>query len=57
MKFEPLRAWKLGLSTSQGIPSPKLNYEVDAYMTTIFGGEARGLSWESGLADSGRTGS
>ena len=57
MKFEPLRAWKLGLSTSQGIPSPKLNYEVDAYMTTIFGGEARGLSWESGLVDSGRTGS
>ena len=29
----PLRAWKLGLNTSHGVPSPK--YDMDAYMATI----------------------
>ena len=33
-----LRAWKLGFSTSQGVSSPK--YGMDAYLTTLFRGEA-----------------
>jgi hypothetical protein len=38
MQSQPLRAWKLGLTTSHVVPSP--NYDMDAYMATLFGGEA-----------------
>ena len=34
MKSLLLRAWKLGLTTSYGVPSPK--YDMDAYMATPF---------------------
>ena len=34
MKSLLLRAWKLGLTTSYGVPSPK--YDMDAYMATLF---------------------
>ena len=36
-----LRAWKLGLITSHGVPSPK--YDMDVYTATLYGGEARDL--------------
>ena len=40
MQSQPLRAWKLGLTTLHGsqVLSPK--YDMDAYMATFFGGEA-----------------
>ena len=41
MQYQPLRAWKLGLTTSQRVPSP--NYDMDAYMVTLFGDEAQSL--------------
>ena len=37
----PLVAWKLGLTISHGVPSPK--YDIDAYIATLFGGEVWGL--------------
>ena len=40
MQSQPLKAWKLGLTTSHRVPSPSPNYDMDAYMTTLFGGEA-----------------
>jgi hypothetical protein len=44
MQSQSLRAWKLGLSTSHGVPSRK--YDMDAYMATLSGGEAWGLCCE-----------
>jgi hypothetical protein len=41
MQSQLLRAWKVGFTTSHEVPSPK--YDMDAYMATMFGGEA----WES----------
>ena len=40
MQSQPLRAWKMGLTTSHGshIMSPK--YDMDAYMATLYGGVA-----------------
>jgi hypothetical protein len=38
VQSQPLRAWKLGLTTSHRVPS--LKYDMDAYMATLFGGEA-----------------
>ena len=41
MQSQMLRARKLELTTSHGFPSPKCQVrDVDAYMTTPFGGEA-----------------
>ena len=39
MQSQPLRAWKLGLTTSHGILSPSPKYEMDAYVATFLGGE------------------
>ena len=39
-----LRAWKLGLTTSHRVPSPK--YDKENYMTTLFGGETWDLCCE-----------
>ena len=47
---QPLRAWKLGLTTAHKVGSPK--YDMDAYMATLFGGEAWDLCWELGQAKS-----
>ena len=37
----PLVAWKLGLTISHMVPSPK--YDMDAYIATLFGGGVWGL--------------
>ena len=52
MQSQPLRAWKLGLATSLGAQVLSLEYNMDAYMTTFFGGEARDLCWEFSRAES-----
>lgn len=41
MQFQTLRPWKLGLSHVTWIPTP--NYNMNAYIATLFGGEARDL--------------
>jgi hypothetical protein len=38
-----LRAWKLGLTTSQRVPSPSPKYDMNTYMTTLFEGEMHDL--------------
>ena len=38
VQSQPWRAWKLGLTTSPDVPSPK--YDMDAYTTPLVGGEA-----------------
>jgi hypothetical protein len=40
MQSQPLRAWKLGLTTLQGFQVISSKYDMGAYMTTLFGGEA-----------------
>ena len=40
MLSQPLRAWKLRLTTSYGFSSPK--YNMNGYMATLLGGEAWG---------------
>ena len=46
------KTWKLGLPTSHGaqVRSPK--YDMDAYMATLFGGEAWDLCWQLGWTKS-----
>ena len=50
VQSQPLRAWKLGLTTSHGSQVVSLKYDMDAYMATLFGGEAQDLCYDSGLA-------
>ena len=51
MQAQLLRAWKLGLSTSHSVPkSYGPMYDMDTYMATLFGGEARDLCCELGQA-------
>ena len=48
MQSQPLRAWKLGLTTSYGVTSASPNQDMDAYMATLSIGEAWDLCWELG---------
>jgi hypothetical protein len=48
MQSQWSRAWKLGLTTSHGVSSPK--YDMDVYMTILFGGEAHDLVLRVGLS-------
>jgi hypothetical protein len=41
-------SWDLALHVGSQIPSP--SYDMDVYMTTLSGGEARDLCWELGRA-------
>ena len=43
MQSQPLRAWKLGLTTSHEFQVLSPKYEMDAYMATHFGGEPQDL--------------
>ena len=52
MQSRPLRAEKLGLTTSYGSQVFSPNYDMDAYMATCFGGEAWDLCYELGRAKS-----
>ena len=52
MQFQPLRAWKLRLTTSHGSQVLSPNYDMDAYMATLFGGEAWDLCYKLGQAES-----
>ena len=40
MQSEPLRAWKLGLTTSHGSRVRVPKYDMDISMATLFEGEA-----------------
>ena len=50
MQSQPLRAWKLGLSTSHMSQFLSPDYDMVAYMTPLFGGEAWDLCCELGQA-------
>ena len=50
MQSQLLRAWKLGLSTAHGLQVLCPNYDMDAHMATLFGGEAWDLNCELGQA-------
>ena len=41
MQSQLLRAWKLGLTTSHKSQVLSPNYDMDTYMATLFGGEAK----------------
>ena len=40
VQSQPLRAWKLGFLCYMGFQVINFKYDMDAYMTTIFEGEA-----------------
>ena len=48
MQTQLMRAWKLGLTISHWCRVLSLNYDMDAYMATLFEGEARDLCCELG---------
>ena len=50
MQSQPLRAWRLELTTSHGPQALSPKYDMNAYMATLFEGEAWDLCWELGLA-------
>ena len=55
VQSQPSRAWKLGtyhFTRGPKTQDPSPNYDMDAYMTTLFGGEAWDLCCEMGRAKS-----
>ena len=40
MQSQPLRAWKLGLTTSHGSEALSPECDIDAYIATCIGGDA-----------------
>ena len=50
MHFQPLRAWKFQVLIHMESQVLSLKIDMDAYMATLFGGEAWDLCYELGQA-------